>query len=278
MIGLLLTLSVFLNISLALFSIVVWKKINNIYMRIFDFENAIVNINKQNVLLSKSACRQEALSSSKYVLGSKKLSFFSQHGEEFYLWDKLGYKSAGTYVEIGAYDGVNLSNSFFFEQIGWKGVLVEAHPELVEKCRISRPKSKVVHAAIGALNDKTVLFSIVKGKGLDVLSFVSAPKSHLQRIELEGGMVEQVKVPMRTLNSIFHENDINEIDFLSIDVEGSELDVLAGLDLKMYQPRIILVEDNSGGKDLSVHKLLNKFNYILDLRVGCNSFYIKDAS
>lgn len=199
----------------------------------------------------------------------------AQHGEELLLWELSGWKRDGVFVEIGAYDGVSLSNSLFFEKIGWRGLLVEAHPDLVEKCRQSRPDANVVHAALCDTDEGSIDFSMVRGSsGMDTLSFATTTPQHRQRIESHGGRIETVSVPARTLASVLSEQGLMRIDWMSIDVEGGELAVLKGADLDSVRPRVIVVEDNSAGRDDSVSAFLVAQGYRRETRIGCNDIFI----
>jgi FkbM family methyltransferase len=209
------------------------------------------------------------------VPGRLPIRCLAQHGEDSLLWDLLGEKLVGYYVEIGAHNGVNLSNTYFFESIGWRGLLVEAHPELAEMCRRARPGSIVVHAALGPPNagDRT-RFSMVQGAhGVDALSFTIANDSHLSRIRREGGEIVEVDVPRTTLSQLLEQEQPQSIDFMTIDVEGAELDVLLGADLERWRPRVLVVEDNSMGSDPRVRDYLQQFGYRRLLRCGCNDIY-----
>lgn len=198
----------------------------------------------------------------------------SQHGEELYLWQLLGFRKEGVFIEVGAYNGVSLSNSLFFESIGWRTLLVEAHPDLAQQCREHRPGAHVVHAAAGERNEGTVTFSMVRGMpGMDTLSFVTSDEGHRARIENRGGRIEQVDVPQRSLQSMLAEFNLTEVDCLSIDVEGAELGVLRGLHLEQNRPRLIMVEDNSNGQNTEVTQLLKPHGYEVVANVGCNVVY-----
>jgi FkbM family methyltransferase len=204
----------------------------------------------------------------------------SQHGEELTAWTLLGEKPKGTYVDIGAYDGLNLSNTAFFESLGWSGLLVEAHPELAEQCRRNRPKSDVVHAAVGDVGcGPKMEFSMVRGEsGVDTLSFSNDAEANLGRIAREGGKIEKVAVPAMPLRSLLAAKGIREIDLLSIDVEGAEMSVLRGAGLNDIRCRLIIIEDNSEGADRSVAEYLGGLGFRRVCRVGCNDFYLRGSS
>jgi len=73
--------------------------------------------------------------------------FYSQNGEDFLLWGLFKCKKDGFYIEIGAFDGIHFSNSYFFEKRGWKGVCVEAHPKYYSLCKNNRVGAVCLHNA-----------------------------------------------------------------------------------------------------------------------------------
>jgi FkbM family methyltransferase len=149
----------------------------------------------------------------------------------------------GFFVEAGANDGVNFSNTYYLERVrGWTGVLVEGIPDLYAACVRHRPRSHVVHCALVAPENEGTpvtmhysnLQSIVEG---------ALPYDHV-----ELGLISQhertymVKVPGRTLSSVLDEVGPQRFDLLVLDVEGYEPQVLRGLDLDRHAPRFALVE------------------------------------
>ena len=155
----------------------------------------------------------------------------------------------GFFIEAGANDGYTQSNTYYFEkQRGWRGLLIEGIPELFEKCRRTRPRSRVLNYALVAPDfaGTTVrmhfanLMSVVEGS----MKSADAQQAHID----EGLNVQHlarsytVDVPARTLESILDETPHPDIDFFSLDVEGSELAVLQGMNIEKYRPKYILVE------------------------------------
>jgi FkbM family methyltransferase len=268
--------SILLALAAAGLALLLRRRLSAVHLRIHLLERTQLELERQVASLSRAASRaQAALSAPGQTV---EVSCHAQHGEEFFLWELFEFKSQGTFVEIGAYDGVSLSNSLFFEKLGWRGLLVEAHPELAERARHSRPSATVVHAALGAVDGGEVTFSMVRGeRGLDTLSFVETTESHRQRIGSRKGVIEQVVVPARTLRSLLDEVGLTAIDWMSVDVEGGELEVLRGASLDSVRPRVIVVEDNSRGIDPEVPKYLAGFGYKRIRTVGCNDFYLSDA-
>ena len=164
----------------------------------------------------------------------------------------LNYKN-GFFIEVGANDGYNQSNTYYLEKIlGWKGVLVEPIPELFKECKKNRGGSSVFNYALVAhdFNDSFVemhyanLRSLVDGSFKDREFEAKHIQDGLSTQNIEKSYT--VKIPSRTLSSILDEScNSKQIDFLSLDVEGYELNVLKGLNLEKYRPTYILVEANS---------------------------------
>lgn len=205
------------------------------------------------------------------------LAMPSQQGEDVLLWNFFERKMTGYYVEVGAFDGVTHSNTYFFEAIGWHGILVEAGPENYSKCISARPHSQVIHGAVGLQDKDTVDFTVAEGLGdVGAFSYVGHHVGLKGRVEARGGTVRTVSVPAMTLNQIL--SDVREkIDFVSIDVEGMELEVLQGLDVDRVRPRVFLVEDNSQGRDVLVGDFLRNHGYEERYRRGQNVFYVQEG-
>jgi FkbM family methyltransferase len=195
----------------------------------------------------------------------------SQNGEDLLLWEFFDRKRTGFFVDVGAYDGVGFSNSYFFESIGWTGVLIEAAPELFAQCVAARPNSVVVHAAAGASNG-SVAFTVAEGEnGVATLSSMAPDHARIAR---EGGRERRIEVPLKRLDDILA-GVIEQIDFISIDVEGTELDVLQGFDLDRFRPHLLVIEDNSGGADARVGAHLAAHGYKRSFQVEQNVFYTR---
>jgi len=97
----------------------------------------------------------------------------------------------------------------------------------------------------------------------------------LRRLRGRTGILErEIEVPVLTLNAILSEA-AEPIDFVSIDVEGSELAVLQGFDLQRFAPRVLIIEDNSSGTDRRVSDYLAEHGYVERFRVEQNAFYTR---
>ena len=178
-------------------------------------------------------------------------------------------ESNGLYVEIGGHDGVTGSNTLFFEELGRPCLIVEPVAYLAEQIR-ARRDCAVIEAAADE-RDGEAEFLIATGG--DTLSTLNNINRTLSRIDEHNGGIESVRVRTRTLDSILDEVGADAIELISIDVEGNELSVLRGLSLHRWKPRVLIIEDNSFGRDRSVRDHLRNCDYVRFRITGVNHWY-----
>ena len=208
--------------------------------------------------------------------------YYSQHGDDYLLSNFFDYKKDGIFVEVGAFDGIHLSNSYSFELVGWSGICIEPS-KYYEYCEKNRPNSICLNIACVDNDDIDELTFYEEELGL--LSTLTIDDKKEEDIEaryknrgLEYKGTNQYKVKCKTLNKIFEENNICDIDFLSIDVEGTELNVLRGLDLSKYKPRVLVVEANDQKSEFEQIEYLTVDNdYIYARRLGANLFFVRNV-
>lgn len=158
-------------------------------------------------------------------------------------------KRRGFFVEAGANDGIRQSNTLYLEKYyGWKGLLIEAIPELVEHCVVNRPKCIVENCALvsSAYPSDHVemkycnLMSVVNDNlnKLTIDEHIDSGKKFLR----ENEQVYSIEVPAKTLSSVLTKHGVSKIDLLSLDVEGYEAQVLNGLNFNNHRPRFLLIE------------------------------------
>jgi FkbM family methyltransferase len=192
-------------------------------------------------------------------------SSFSQFGEDLLIWKYFNESKSGFFVEVGANDPKNLSQTAFLEQNGWHGILVEPLSSCYARLRAARPKSKVLQVACGSPEQR--------GKALLHMMDTGSKLTSLQSAGLP--VAEHEEVQVMTLDDILNEAGNPKIDFLSIDVEGFELQVLQGFSLERHRPKLMLVEDNYANR-LRVHRYIQSRGYRMVKRTGCNNWYIPE--
>ena len=211
----------------------------------------------------------------------------AQFGEDRILWQVFRQRTHGYFVEVGAYDGVTLSNTFFLEQMGWHGVLVEPIPSLCGRAAQARPRSRVIHGACGKRGSHgTAKFTVAQN--VPVLSFLQADQDHVDRCLREGAELMEIDVPLITLDGLLLYERRNPgpfggpwrakggwgIDVVSIDTEGGELDVLDGFNVERFRPRVLVIEnDRQSGQ--AIEPYLGRKGYRKLHRQRINDFYVR---
>lgn len=199
-------------------------------------------------------------------------TFYSQHGEDFLLDKIFQNKSNGYFVEVGCLDGVEFSNTYFFEKKGWKGACIEAHNDFIPRLEKNRPNASIIHCAIGEADKERVTFYANRIGSLSTLDKTQEQRWKENYRDYFYGFEEQ-SVPMRTLTSVFDELNVKEIDFISLDIEGYEVQALQGLNFKKYSPRIFVIEYKDDQHKAALEKILFPVGYKFFSRLGCNLFY-----
>ncbi|MBT4529991.1 MAG: FkbM family methyltransferase [Phycisphaerae bacterium] len=186
--------------------------------------------------------------------------------EQFLVRQYLGEKG-GFFVEVGANNPFDLSQTWHLAQLGWKGILIEPIPSLCSALREKRPESTVIEAACSSPSAPTsATFTVAQDSGKSTLAD--------EFLDKRSDVLSQITVKLSTLDSMLQDNAVSEVDFVSIDVEGTQFDVLLGFDLQKWKPRLVLVEDHL--LDKNTHKLLVGQGYQLVKRTLFNNWYIPD--
>ena len=179
----------------------------------------------------------------------------------------------GIFVEAGANDGYKQSNTYFLEKYkNWNGVLIEPIPELYQKCLTERQNSIVLNNALVSKEYKHKDIKIFYSDLMSIVENDNFTKKDLNEHVKKGLEIQKIKktyevnVNVVTLTYIFDTYLAGKnIDFLSLDVEGYECNVLNGLDLKKYSPTYILIESQNLNNVKNIlgfkYKLLDQFSY-----------------
>jgi FkbM family methyltransferase len=186
-------------------------------------------------------------------------------------------KTEGVCVEVGANEPVSVcSQSLHLEQkLNWRCLLIEPNPLLAQKARELRPNSIVYEAACSSPQHIGIMqLNIPIDLNNEEVTGHAALEQNADEHNYKHHRIIDVRV--NTLNNILNEIGIIELDFLSIDVEGAELDVLLGFDFQSYRPKLVLLEDKH--LYLQKHLLLKHNGYKLVRRLNRNCWYIPHES
>jgi len=160
------------------------------------------------------------------------------------LYEKyLGPINDGLYVEVGAFDGVSHSNTLGLARRGWSGILVEPHPQAAAKLRTNYaqfPNVVIEQVAIGKSDG-----DILQLSNAGTLSSTSkAITEHYKLLTWASRALNtgSQEVESIRLDTLLEKHNPHRIDLLVVDVEGSEVDVFSGFDIKRWRPEMIIVE------------------------------------
>ncbi len=193
---------------------------------------------------------------------------FSKNNLDIKLSKYLTHRE-GTYVEIGANDGIQQSNSKYFETFrGWSGLLIEPYPDNFRALKNNRSRKNVfANSACVDFSYKSnfveLIYSDLMTTAVGIESDLDSIIDHIKESEkyLKHGKVHTFQAKAQTMNSILVESGLPSlIDFLSLDVEGAELIVLKGIDHDQFRFRFILVECRD---IVRMSHYLNKHDYEL---------------
>ena len=135
------------------------------------------------------------------------IKYYSQSGEDFIAWHYFDFKKNGFFVEIGAFDGIHLSNTYSFERAGWRGICVEPHPEYFPICKKNRPNSICLHLA--CIEDENIHQVEFNAEKLGLLSGINIDNHDVEKRYNNRGLeytpAEKIIVKSTTLNKILKE-------------------------------------------------------------------------
>ncbi len=198
---------------------------------------------------------------------------YSQYEQDIYILNNFFQtKKDGTFVDIGAHDGVTLSNSLLFEELGWSGICIEPLPKIFEQLKQNR-KCKCINGVISDKDELYVEFCAIEGYS-EMLSGIldNYDERHKTRILHESNTFnctrQKLKIPNFKFNNVV---DFNHIDLLDIDTEGNELEILKTIDYNRYTIDLILVENNYNTNSIPDFLISKKFKYITT--IGCDQVF-----
>lgn len=209
------------------------------------------------------------------MLKPARFTSFAQNGEDVILNRVLAGVEKGFYVEVGANHPRIDSVSRSFYDRGWSGIAVEPNPYYAALYRAERPRDRTIEAAVTDSAESSITLHLIEGTGLStVMDAVSVDHAR------NGMKIVDVTVPTIRLDEVIIANGLDavEIQFLLIDTEGAELQVLQSIDLTSVRPWILIVEATAPGSPTATHAtwepLVLDAGYHLCLFDGLSRFYV----
>ena len=196
------------------------------------------------------------------------MSYYSQERQDHYL-DTNVFKGfqGGVFVDVGAHDGKTINNTLFFEESrGWTGINIEPIKDIYEKLQNNRPACININCAISE-TEGTADFIFNHG----YTEMISGLKDHydprhISRLQRENDRfkshTEIIKVPTKRLSTIFSEQNIKHVHYLSIDVEGAEFSVIKSIDFDNVFINVIGFENNYNDTSLPIVNYLQEKGFV----------------
>lgn len=195
--------------------------------------------------------------------------FYSQDHQDEYLEMSIfrGFKN-GFYVDVGAHDGVSINNTLYFEKNhNWKGINIEPIKKIFDKLVINRPDDINLNYAICNYNGETeFLCNTGYTEMISGIKDTFDPR-HWERLQREnnqtGATTELIKVNTKKLETIFDEYNVSHINYLSIDVEGAEFEVIKSINFDKVFIDVIGFENNYNDVSIPIVQYLESKNYVI---------------
>ena len=201
----------------------------------------------------------------------------AQEGEDIILNKLLKYKKDGFYIDIGAHHPFRFSNTYIFYKKGWRGINIDAYPGSMIEFKKHRDKDINLELGISSSNQNLKFYCFNEPAYNTFNEFEAKSKNEKDGISLVNEIVIKTS-PLSDVLDKYLPNSKTQIDFISIDVEGFELEILNSNNWEKYQPKFLLIEELK--KDLTqiineseVYKFLLGKNYKLVAKTYNTSFY-----
>lgn len=169
--------------------------------------------------------------------------YYSQAGEDAILSKTFSYLlpvKNGFYVDIGSYHPFRHSNTYLLHKAGWKGVNIDPRPGSKALFDRHRPNDINIEAGIGGANGSMTYYMLADSSTMNTFS-----KDNLVRLGIFDQVKQTVEIPVFTFASLLEQYPaIKCIDYLNIDAEGFEMEILNGLNGDTVMPKLITIEQN----------------------------------
>jgi hypothetical protein len=199
---------------------------------------------------------------------------YAQNNEDIILWRALKSVKNGFYIDVGANHPINDSITKLFYENGWRGINIEPVKDMFEKLKEDRPEDINLDCLIGSENKTITFYEIKEDSRLS-----TTDKRLAENYALENKFtVSESKIKMLSLNEVCFSYKVQKINFLKIDVEGGEGEVLKGFPFDVIKPWIIVVEStlpcSNELADTSWETILLKNNYDFVFFDGLSRYYL----
>jgi FkbM family methyltransferase len=233
----------------------------------------------KNIIESKSKSKQDNFCN---IIKNDAI-YYSQDKQDYFLENNVfkGYTS-GIYVDVGAHDGVTINNTLYFHKNNkWNGINIEPIKSVYDKLLINRPNDKNINCAICNYDGKTEF--ICNNGYTEMISGIKETydKRHYNRLDNENKLMnastEIIIVDTKKLETIFNENNISRVHYLSIDVEGGEFEVIKSINFDKVFIDVIGFENNYNDTSVPIIEYLQSKKYVV-IKKSLDIFMIHEKS
>lgn len=207
---------------------------------------------------------------SKLFLQDSKLSY-SQAGEDLILDCIFNRTTKGVYIDVGANHPTRASNTYFFYKTGWSGINIDALPEAINSFEQHRKRDVNIQCGVSDVENIMEFYSF---KSSSYNTFRKELDSEIKKVT---ELLNVKEIPVKKLSSILLQQNVKDIDFMSVDVEGLDLNVLKSNDWVKFHPKVVLVEDFNHGIEIMnspIYQYMIELGYIYFCQTCTNVFYI----
>jgi FkbM family methyltransferase len=195
-------------------------------------------------------------------------------------------KTDGYFVEVGAFDGINWSNTYGLVQLGWSGLYFEPNPEIYNSLLYNHGKNNKLAMIKKAISNYSGTATLYKAGSVSTIKR-ETKELYLDLPEFAHGEIhagETIEVEVATLDEELDRLSVPApFDLLVIDVEGSEVDVLEGFSIEKYMPTLAIIEahekfrdERLSAKSQDINKYMDNAGYEKIYSDHINSIYIKE--
>ena len=176
-----------------------------------------------------------------YIRNRKYLNNGSQFGEDKFIYNLFEKNYVGKYLDVGCFHPTKHNNTSIFYKNGWQGINIDLNPLTIDLFNFMRPNDININTAISSEESEKTLFFLSENNTQNTLSenqLLFLKKHH----NLRDDEIIKKKIQTRRLDDILEENNFHNIDFMNLDVEGHELEVLKTINFKKTKVRYICIE------------------------------------
>lgn len=190
---------------------------------------------------------------------------FGEFGEDIFINRILNNIKHGKYIDVGCYHPYKGSLTATLYNKNWNGINIDLSKTSIDLFNMVRKRDINLNVAISNYNG-------------EISYYENSPINQQNSLTKTNNQQTKIKIKCQTLNSILEKNILQKFDYLNIDVEGSELEVIEGIDLMKYHPSLITIENNNllledYLKD-NVYEKLISCDYVFVNKIGVTNFFL----